>query len=325
MADKAKLPGPGPASQAGTGDWILLIVPGLIWGASFLFIAEGMRAIGPNGVTFVRILIGFATLSLFPAARKSVVRSDWAGIAWLGVLWLAFPLSMFPYAEQRVSSALTGMLNGANPLFTVIVAAAIARRAPSRRVMTGIAVGMFGAILMALPTLGEGHSSVAGVVMIMAALVSYGFALNIASPLQQRNGALPVIWRAQMVALVLTAPLGIPDLFAAHWMPGPALALLALGALGTGAAHVVMSVAAGRLGATRASATTFLIPAVALVLGIVVRHEKVALLSVVGSVVCVSGAWIMRRARIAGETNAGEVQDENRMASAGQSLGTTKE
>jgi drug/metabolite transporter (DMT)-like permease len=330
MPDKAKLPGPVPASHAGTEDWILLIVPGLIWGASFLFIAEGMRAIGPNGVTFVRILIGFATLSLFPAARKSVVRSDWAGIAWLGVLWLAFPLSMFPYAEQRVSSALTGMLNGANPLFTVIVAAAIARRAPSRRVMTGIAVGMFGAILMALPTLGEGHSSVAGVVMIMAALVSYGFALNIASPLQQRNGALPVIWRAQMVALVLTAPFGIPDLFSAHWTPGPALALLALGALGTGAAHVVMSVAAGRLGATRASATTFLIPAVALVLGIVVRHEKVALLSVVGSVVCVSGAWIMRRARIAGEATAGkgiarEAQNENRTASAGQTLGTIKE
>lgn len=150
---------------------------------------------------------------------------------------------------------------------------------------------------MALPTIGQGQSSAAGVGMIMAALVSYAFALNIARPLQQRNGALPVIWRAQMVALVLTAPLGLPDIIAARWSPGPVAALLALGALGTGVAHAVMSVAAGRLGATRASGTTFLIPGVALVLGVFVRGEKVPLLSVAGSVVCAGGAWLMRRAQ----------------------------
>jgi drug/metabolite transporter (DMT)-like permease len=279
-------------------DWFLLLVPGLIWGASFLFIDEGMRAIGPNGVTFVRILIGFVTLSLFPAARKPVPRSEWLGIAGVGILWMAFPLSMFPFAERHVSSALTGMLNAANPLFTAIVAAFIARRAPARQIVAGVAVGMFGAVLMALPTLGEGHSSVAGVGLIMAALVSYGFALNIARPLQQRNGALPVIWRAQIVALILTAPLGLPDVFAAHWSPGPVAALLALGALGTAVAHVVMTLAAGRFGATRASGTTFLIPAVALILGVAVRGERVAWLSIAGSVVCVSGAWVMRRAQI---------------------------
>src|SRR5208282_896265 len=181
MQNTAKLAWSSIASFAEGADWLLLVVPGLIWGASFLFIAEGMHAIGPNGVTFVRILIGFATLSLFPAARKPVMRSDWAGIAGLGVLWLAFPLSMFPFAEQHVSSALTGMLNGANPLFTAIVAAAIAQRAPARRILAGIAVGMTGTILIALPASGEGQSSALAVGMILAALVSYGFALNIAS------------------------------------------------------------------------------------------------------------------------------------------------
>ena len=80
-------------------DWLLLVVPGVIWGASFLFIAEGLRAIGPNGVTFVRILVGFATLAVLPSARRPVPRSQWPGLALLGVLWLAFPLSMFPFAE----------------------------------------------------------------------------------------------------------------------------------------------------------------------------------------------------------------------------------
>jgi len=305
MQDKVKFAWLSPASRATAVGWSLIVVPGMIWGASFLFIAEGMRAISPNGVTFVRILLGFATLSLFPSARRPVKRSDWAGIAWLGVLWLAFPLSMFPFAEQRVSSALTGMLNGANPLFTAMVAAVIARRAPSRRLLTGLVVGMTGAILMALAASGGGHDSTAGVGMILAALVSYGFALNLAGPLQRRNGALPVLWRAQMVALVLTAPLGLPDLIAVRWMPGPAAALLALGALGTGMAHAIMSVAAGKLGATRASSTTFLIPGVALVLGVLVRHEKVALLSAAGSLVCVAGAWVMRRAQGSGEGQGG--------------------
>src|ERR1700733_2196379 len=144
------------ASNVDAAGWLLLLLPGLIWGASFLFIAEGMRVVGPSGVTFVRILIGFATLSVFPGARKPVLRSDWLGIAAIGVLWMAFPLSMFPFAERHVSSALTGMLNGANPLFTAVVAAAIARRAPSRRVLAGLAVGMAGGVIFALPANPEG-------------------------------------------------------------------------------------------------------------------------------------------------------------------------
>ncbi|MBA3443439.1 MAG: DMT family transporter [Gemmatimonadales bacterium] len=274
----------------------MLILPGVIWGASFLFIAEGLRAMGPNGVTFMRILVGFATLTVLPAARRPMAGSEWGGVVLLGVLWMAFPLSMFPFAEQRVSSALTGMLNGAVPLFAAIVAAALARRVPSPGVTVGLAVGLAGAVLMAWPTIHEGSNSVTGVLLILAALVSYGFAINLARPLQMRNGALPVIWRAQAVALVLTAPLGLPELLAARWSAGPLLSMLALGALGTGVAYVLITIAAGRMGSTRASATAFLIPAVALVLGIVVRGEHVALLSVLGAAVCVAGAWLMRRA-----------------------------
>jgi drug/metabolite transporter (DMT)-like permease len=292
------LPGEEERGSTAAADWLLLLIPGVIWGASFLFIAEGLRAIGPYGVTFVRILVGFATLACLPAARQPVPRSEWPALAALGVVWMAFPLSMFPFAEQRVSSALTGMLNGANPLFTAIVAAMLTRRAPSRGIAAGLAVGLAGAVLMAWPTIHEGHSSVVGVLLILAALISYGVALNLARPLQLRHGALPVIWRAQAVALALTAPLGLPDLFAAHWTPGPLLSLLALGSLGTGMAYVMIAVAAGRLGATRASATTFLIPPVALVLGVVVRGERVALLSVAGGAVCVAGAWLMRRAQM---------------------------
>jgi drug/metabolite transporter (DMT)-like permease len=275
-------------------DWLLLIVPGVIWGASFLFIAEGLDAIGPSGVAFVRILIGFATLACFPAARRSIA-GDRLSIFLLGVFWMAFPLSMFPFAEQSVSSAVTGMLNGANPLFAGLVASVIARQLPPRNVLMGIAVGMAGAVLIAWPSVNAGGNSAFGILLILAALFSYGLAINIARPLQLRHGALPVIWRAQAVALVLTAPLGLPDLMNAHWTLAPLLSLLALGALGTGLAFVLAAIAAGRVGATRASSIAFLIPPVALGLGVIVRGERVALVAAAGCAVCLAGAWLMRR------------------------------
>jgi drug/metabolite transporter (DMT)-like permease len=280
--------------RSGAADWAILSLPGLIWGASYLFIADALGAIGPGGVTLVRLVVGFLTLSFFHAARKPVLRSDWLKIVALGVFWMAFPLSMFPFAERYVSSALTGMLNGANPLFAAAVAAMIAWKLPSRRVITGIVIGMAGTIVMGLPTLHEGHSTIAGVGMILAALVSYGVALNLASPLQRRNGALPVVLRAQLVAMVLVAPIGMRDVLHVRWAPGPLAALLALGVLSTGIAFAIMSVSAGRFGAARASSAAFLIPAEALFLGVIFRGEHVSWISIVGGAVCITGALIMR-------------------------------
>ena len=117
-----------------------------------------------------------------------------------------------------------------------------------------------------------------------------------------------MIWRAQMIALVLTAPLGVPDMIAAHWKPAPVAALIALGAMGTGVAHVVMSVAAGRLGATRA------LPARLFSFRLwrffwewpCEGKETLAPLSVAGSMVCIAGAWLMRRAREVAFTPRGQ-------------------
>jgi drug/metabolite transporter (DMT)-like permease len=288
-------------------DSLLLILPGVIWGASFLLIAEGLEAVGPNGVTFVRILVGFLTLSMIPAARGRLARTDRTATAVLGVLWLAFPLSMFPFAEQHVSSALTGMLNGATPLFAAAVASILARRVPSRAILVGLAVGFLGAVLIAVPGIsnggGSGHQA-RSILLIIAALISYGIAVNLARPLQQRNGALPVVWRALGVALLLTAPLGVPAVLDAHWTPRAVAALLTLGAFGTAIANVLTATAAGRMGATAASSTTFLIPVVALALGVGVRHEQVAWLSIVGAAVCLGGAWMIRQARLADERAA---------------------
>ncbi len=235
------------------------------------------------------------------------MKTDRSRTAVLGLIWLAFPLSMFPYAEQHVSSALAGMLNGAVPLFVAAVASGLARRLPPRAVLMGLAVGFLGTILIALPGLtasGSAGGQAIGVLLILAALVSYGFAYSLSGPLQQRNGALPVIWRALGVAVVLTAPLGVPAVLAGHWSLWPVASLVALGAGGTGVAYVLTAVAAGRLGATVASVNNFFIPVVALALGVGLRHEQVSWISIAGAAVCLSGAWLIRRARLLDQTRA---------------------
>jgi drug/metabolite transporter (DMT)-like permease len=157
-------------------------------------------------------------------------------------------------------------------------------------------MGLTGAVLMAVSGLNDGQSSGIGVALILIALVSYGFALSIARSLQQRYGAIPVIWRAQGMALHLTAPLGLSDLVSAKWTPLPLLSLIALGTFGTAIANVLMASAAGRFGAARASGTTFPIPVVALAFGMAVLHERVALLSIAGGAARLMGSWLMKRA-----------------------------
>ena len=251
----------GTSLQAFTlRDWLMFGGVGLIWGSSFFFIALGLQSLAPEVITPMRLAFGFLALSLFPAARRPVDRADWPRIALLGVIWMAIPLSMFPFAEERVSSALTGMLNGANPIFTATVAWFLLKRPPGINQRWGLVLGLVGTALIALPALGEGRSEALGVLLIFVALVCYGFALNVAVPLQQKYGALPIFWRAQMVGMAITFPIGFGGLDDSRLELVPVLAVLALGVFGTGLAYILMGGLAGRVGATRASISLYLIP-----------------------------------------------------------------
>ena len=286
---------PPVVDRPSAADWARLAVPGLIWGTSFFFIAEGLESFPAILITPMRIAFGFAALAFVPASRTPIPRSAWPRIIVLAAVWMAIPLTMFPFAEERVSSSVTGMLNGAIPLFVASISALAFKVRASRAQVGGLLVGFVGVVLVAAPTVSEGRSSMVGVLLIMLALVCYGFSLNVAMPLQQQFGSLPVLWRAQLAALVMTTPFGLTSLDDIRFEWGALVMIACLGVFGTGLAYSIMASNAGRLGATRASVTTYLIPAVSLALGAVVRDEKVYVLSVVGCVVALAGAYLTGR------------------------------
>lgn len=276
-------------------DWGLLVGTACIWGSSFLFMAIGLDAFEPGVVTFLRIAFGAATLAVFPRARKPVPRADLPRIALLGLTWMAFPLTMFPIAQQWIDSSVAGMVNSAMPLSTVLIAWLVFRNPAGPRRLAGVFVGLVGIVLIGIPEATTTGTNALGVLLVVAAVTSYGVAVNLAGPLQQRHGGLAVSARALAFSVVMVAPYGAWGLGGSSFEWGPLVACFVLGAGGTGVAFVMATTLAGRVGAVRASVITYVMPAISIVLGVVFRDEQIAVLAVIGTVVVLLGAWLASR------------------------------
>ena len=287
---------PGSRPEAfGPVEWGLLAAVSFMWGSSFLFIAIGVDSFAPGVVAFARLALGAATLALFPRARNRVEAQDWRRVGTLGVLWMAVPFVLFPLAEQRISSALAGMLNGAVPLFTALFAAILLKRLPGRGQAAGLILGFVGVVAIAFPAIEESSFTAVGVLLILLAVFLYGISFNLAVPLQQRYGALPVLLRAQLVALAVVTPVASVQLPQSDWSWTSALAMVPLGVLGTGVALVAMTNLAGRTGAARGSIAIYFLPIVAVFLGVIFRDETIAVLSLMGMALVLGGAWLTSR------------------------------
>ena len=278
------------------GDWGLFLALGGIWGASFLFIAIGLDAFHPGLVTFLRVGFGALTVALVPKARQTKIpRSDYRRVGVLGFIWVALPMTLFPIAQQWIDSAVAGMLNGATPIFTAVIAAILLRHLPRVVQISGLIVGLLGMLAIALPSVNTDSTAAIGVALVVLATVCYAFSLNIVAPLQQAHGALPVIARALWIAAIMVAPYGIYGLTQSDFAWPSLLATLAVGIFGTGLAFVMMGTLTGRVGATRSSFITYLIPVVALALGVMFRDEIVAPIAVAGVAMVIVGAILASR------------------------------
>jgi drug/metabolite transporter (DMT)-like permease len=279
----------------GLVEWGLLCAVALIWGSSFLFIEIGLEHFGPGMVAFGRVAVGALTLWFLPGSHRPVERADLPRIALLGILWMGAPLLLFPIAQQWIDSSLAGMINGALPVFAAVVAAVLLRRMPTGRIVAGIAVGFLGVVCVLWPATHDADATALGASLAVLAVLCYAVAVNIAVPLQQRYGALPVLVRAQAVALILLFPAALISLPDSEFSWTSTVAVVILGCFGTALAFVAMATLVGRAGATRGSIATYFIPIVAIVLGVIFRDETIAAISLFGTGLVLAGAYITSR------------------------------
>lgn len=282
----------------GPSEWALLLGTAIIWGSSYLWIDIALQSLHPFVVASLRIVLGLAAISAVPRARVPIARQDQTRIVVLGIGWFGLPMVTFPIAQDLgVASSVVGMLNGAMPILTTLFASLLLRRRPTGIQVAGLTMGLGGLVLITLPEFAKADATALGVALILATMVSNSLFANMLVPMQQRYGALPVLRGTLTVAVVATAPLGLWGVTASSWSWSSIAAMIPLGLASTALAFVAWTTLIGRVGAARGSIVSYLVPVVAIVLGVAVLDEMVAPEVGLGMVMVLFGAWLVSRSR----------------------------
>lgn len=285
-------------------DWGQLGLAAFIFGSSFLFISLSLRAFDAGLVAFAKAALGAAVLSLVPRARCAIRRADWIRLVVASLLGMAAPTILTTLAQERIPSALAGMLVSAAAIFTAVVAAVETRTFPRRRRLAGLVVGFGGIVMLTLPNLAGRDAQALGVLLILIAVFGHAVATTIYAPLQQTYGSLPVaLWLVALSAVMLV-PFGFIGLGESTFEWPAFGALIVLGVIGTGVVWVVYLGVVGRVGAVRASIAGYIIPIVALAAGATLLDERVQVIQVVGVGVALAGGYILSKGTVAGSETA---------------------
>lgn len=278
----------------------------LTWGLSFLFIRVALSSFAPLQISFLRIALGAMTLFIIAKFRGVKIPRDrtfWLHAAVTSLLLNVIPFSLYAYGEVRVSSALAGIWNAATPLFTVIFASLlITSERPSRRRTVGLLTSFAGVILVFGPWKGALHSDLIGSIECIAATLCYGIGNPYARKfLTGKTGIL----EQSLVQLISGAVIMLPLEFLTYRAPhdlhfNSLLAILLLGAVGTGAAYLAMNTLIREAGPTIASTVTYVMPIVSTVAGVGFLGDRVAWNQLAGAAVIIGGMALTQRTVVRG-------------------------
>src|SRR5919198_534337 len=146
-----------------------------LWGASFMFIKIGDRELDPLLLVGIRMTLGALTLVPIVLVRFGVRetvgelrRAAWR-LALTGLVNSAVPIFAISWAETRIDSGLTAIIQASAPLFTAVLAVAFvhAERVTGSR-LAGLVVG-FGGVALLVGVQPKGHL-VAGLAVVFSAL-----------------------------------------------------------------------------------------------------------------------------------------------------------
>lgn len=246
----------------------------VIWGIPYLMIRVAVREVTPATLVFLRT--GVATLVLLPlAAHRGELRplpARWRGLLTFAVIEIAIPWVLLSSAERRVSSSLAALLIAASPFVAVALAATTGGERFDRRRVAGLLVGIAG--VAAIVGFDLGHTSGIGLVEMAGVAVCYAVGPWFLHHWLDDLPSLGVIASSLAFAAVVYAPI------AAFQLPGSfpsgrvVASIVTLALVCTAVAFVLFLELIAEGGPVRSNLITYVNPAVAAILGVIVLSER---------------------------------------------------
>ncbi|MCK1639062.1 DMT family transporter [Bradyrhizobium sp. 157] len=272
-------------------DWSLLGLLSILWGGSFFFNGLVLRELPPFTLVLLRVLL--AAMILLPALCVQRLPFPKGWIGWRPFFLVALfnnvlPFSLIVTGQMYIPSGLASILNATTPLFTVAVMAAAGEEKLIIRRVAGVIVGLVGVAILRGSGLGFASGQGIGILLCLAAALSYGLSALLARRLLSNSPPLgtatfQMLASAAMmtvVAALIERPWQLP-------MPGITtwLAVIGLAGLSTALAYIVFFQILRRSGATNVMLVTLLIPVTAILLGYLVLDEKISPREIAGALV----------------------------------------
>ena len=263
-----------------------------LWGASFLFTRIAAPAFGPLAIADLRTAIAALVLLSLLIWRGGVseLAPNALRFLLLGAFNSAIPFTLFAYAALSVTAGFASILNATVPLFAALVAWVWLRERLTWLQWLGLAIGFSGVLWLSAGSAsfkpgGTGWAIVAGLV----ASLSYGVSGNLAKRYFAHARPLAVATGSQIAAAALLLPVTL--FYLPPVMPSPLdwLTLIALGVFCTGIAYALYFRLIARVGPAKAMAVAFLIPAFAILWGVVFLAESVTWVMLGGCAVILIG------------------------------------
>ncbi len=275
--------------------WVLFLTMGLIWGIPYLLIKVAVGGLNPATLVFLRTAI--AALILIPIAAgrgdfRGLLR-HWRPLLAFAVVEVAVPWLLLNSAETRLSSSLSGLLIAGVPLVGALLAWATGgeRLGPQR--ILGLLVGIAG--VGALVGLDLHVGDVWALLAIAGVAVGYAVGPWILARYLAGSPGLGVISFAMAVTALGYLPFALTHL-PAH-VPGRSVlaSVLVLGLVCTALAFVVFFALIAEVGPVRATVITYINPAVAVTLGVLLLHERFTVGVAVGFALVLTGSVLATR------------------------------
>ncbi|WP_411701414.1 DMT family transporter [Conyzicola sp.] len=277
---------------------VAIVVTVLAWASAFIVIRGTAPSFEGGALALARLVVGAALLSLLLIGKRWVAPTgrEWLLIAGFGVVWFGGYNVALNIAEKTLDAGTTAMIVNIGPILIALGAGVFLREGIPKWLAIGAGVAFLGVVLIGIGTSGEGLGDGSGVVWALVAAVTYAAGVLMQKPALKRLPAAQVTWLGCVIGLVACLPFAgqlVTDLQTAS--PAAIAGAVYLGAVPTALAFSTWAYALARMPAGQLGVTTYIVPPLAIVLGLLVFGEIPAGAAIVGGAICLVGVALSRR------------------------------